>query len=124
MTPSALRFTAIFALACLFVSVCSTAMAATAAGPLLREAYVTLERADHDYKGHRKQAMEAIEKAAKEVGMNVRGDGGAHEKQGISDEHLREAENLLREARGGLRGKALKHVNRALGHLSTALKIK
>ena len=68
--------------------------------------------------------MEQIEKAAKLLGVNVRGDGHAHEKQGISDEHLHAAESLLREARGGLTSKALRHVNRALGHLNTALKIK
>jgi len=99
-------------------------MAGPPPGELLREAYVRLEKADHDYKGHRKHAMEQIEGAAKLLGVKVRGDGRGHEKQGVSDEHLREAEKLLQQARGGLSGKALKHVNKALEHLSIALKIK
>lgn len=101
-----------------------TAAAGPAPGELLRQAYVRLEHADHDYKGHRKAAMEQIEKAAAMVGMKVRGDGHISETQGLSDEHLRAAESLLQEARGGLRGKALRHANRALEHLHTALKIK
>jgi hypothetical protein len=105
-------------------SFCTTAIAGPPPGELLREAYISLEKADHDYKGNRKAAMEQIEKAAKLVGVNVRGEGRGHEKQGVSDEQLRAAQSLLRDARGGLSGNPVKHVNKALEHLSTALKIK
>ncbi len=124
MRARILRVSGTLALVCFILSVCRTAVAGPAPGELLREAYIRLERADHDYKGHRKDAMEQIEKAAKLLGVKVRGDGRGHEKQGVSDEHLREAEKLLREARGGLSGKPLKHVNKALEHLSVALRIK
>jgi hypothetical protein len=117
------RSAGILSLLCFVLSLCTTAVAAPP-GELLREAYIRLEKADHDYKGNRKAAMEQIEKAAKLEGVNVRGDGRGRERQGISDEHLRAAENMLREARGGLKGKALKHANKALEHLSIALKIK
>jgi hypothetical protein len=124
MKTRILRTAGILALLCFTLSLCSTAIAGPPPGELLREAYISLEKADHDYKGNRKAAMEQIEKAGKLLGVTVRGDGRGHERQGVSDEQLRAAQNLLREARGGMNGKALRHVNKALEHLSTALKIK
>jgi hypothetical protein len=94
------------------------------AAGLLVQAYTVLEQADHDYKGHRVAAMKQIEAAAKLLGVSVRGDGRGHEKQGVSDAQLRTAQGLLQQARPGLSGKPLKHVNRALQQLSIALSIK
>jgi hypothetical protein len=94
------------------------------AAGLLVQAYTTLELADHDYKGHRVAAMKQIEAAAKLLGVIVRGDGKAHERQGVSDAQLRTAQGLLQQARSGLSGKPLKHVDRALQQLSIALSIK
>ena len=95
-----------------------------AAGDLLQQAYTTLEQADHDYKGHRIAAMKQIEAAGKLLGVNLRGDGKGHEKQGVSDQQLRTAQALLEQARPGLTGRPLKHVNRALKQLNIALSIK
>ena len=78
----------------------------------------------HDYKGHRVEAMKQIEAAAKVLGVNLHGDGRGHEKQGVSDEQLRSARGMLEQARPGLKGKALKHVDRAISQVNTALKIK
>jgi hypothetical protein len=94
------------------------------AGGLLVEAYRTLERADHDYKGHRADAMKQVEEAAKIIGVKVRGDGKGHEKQGVSDEQLHAAQGLLEQARSGLSGRALKHCNKAIEQISIALRIK
>lgn len=91
---------------------------------LLVQAYTTLEQADHDYKGHRIAAMKQIEAAARLMRVHVRGDGRAHEKQGVSDAQLRTAQGLLQQAQSGLRGKPLKHLNKALQQLSIALSIK
>jgi hypothetical protein len=91
---------------------------------LLRRAYITLAEADHDYDGHRIEAMRKIEEAGKEIGERLSGDGHDHEKQGISDEHLREARNLLNEAKGALKGKALKHIDAAEHQIAIALKIR
>jgi hypothetical protein len=104
--------------------VCQTASARPGSGDLLTQAYATLARADHDYKGHRHAAMKQIEDAGKALGINVRGDGKGHEPQGVSDEQLRTAQGLLEQARAGLKGKPLKHVNSAIKQISTALKIK
>jgi len=91
---------------------------------LLRQAYVALSVADHDYKGHRVEAMKQIEAAAKLLRIDIRGDGRGHEKQGVSDEQLRIARGMLEQARAGLTGKPLKHVDRAINQINIALKIR
>lgn len=125
------RLTVVCALLAAFVTL--TAHAGPAKTPanvasLLAEAYATLERADHDYKGHRAKAMEQIEAAGKVLHLNLRGDGHGHEKQGVSDEQLRAAEGILNQIKSELAGKknnaVLGHVNKALVQLSIALKIK
>jgi ABC-type sugar transport system substrate-binding protein len=122
MKAKSFRFLALLLAAAVLMVFTGRAQAAPV--DLLRRAYVTLAEADHDYKGHRADAMKQIEAAAKELGVKLRGDDKDHEKQGISDEHLREAEKLLNEAKGGLSGKALRHVDDAEKQLSIALRIK
>ncbi len=108
----------------LFVSTGATLHAQPAPTGLLREAYFTLAAADHDYKGHRADAMKQIEEAAKLLGVNLHGDDKNHERQGASDAQLRAAQNLLEEAVGGLSGKPRAHVEKAIKQISTALSIK
>jgi hypothetical protein len=91
---------------------------------LLRQAYGELASADHDYKGHRAAAMKRIEEAGKMLGVRLHGEAKMHEKQGISDDHLRAAQSLLSQAAGGLSGKPLKHVLAAEKDLSVALRVK
>ena len=113
------------AVICLALSFAYRLLAGPAAsGDLLVQAYTTLERADHDYKGHRVAAMKQIEAAGKLLGVTVGGGGKGHEKQGVSDEQLRTAQGLLEQARSGLSGKPLKHVNKALQQLAVDLTIK
>lgn len=132
MKTSILRSLTVLTVACLTVFLTCNSFAGpkrvvqtpSGAAGLLVDAYAALERADHDYHGKRIEAMKQIEAAGKIVGANVHGDGHVREKQGISDEQLRTAEGLLQQAKGELRGKALKHVEKALNHLNTALRIK
>ena len=91
---------------------------------LLDDAYATLAQAKHDYKGHRVKAMKQIELALGEAGGKVSGKGKNHEPQGTSDAQLRAAQNLLQQAKGGLSGKALKHVDIAIAQLNDALAVK
>jgi hypothetical protein len=91
---------------------------------LLDDAYATLAQAKHDYKGHRVKAMKQIELALGEVGAKVSGKGKNHEPQGTSDAQLRAAQGLLQEAKGGLSGKGLKHVDNAIAQINDALAIK
>ncbi len=90
----------------------------------LDDAYATLAQAKHDYKGHRVKAMKQIELALGEVGAKVSGKGRNHEPQGTSDAQLRAAQSLLQQARGGLTGKALKHVDNAITQINDALAVK
>jgi hypothetical protein len=90
---------------------------------LLDDAYATLAKADHDYKGHRVMAMKQIEAALGEIGAKVSGKGKGHEPQGTSDAQLRAARGLLQQT-AGLPAKALKHVNNAIGQINVALDIK
>jgi hypothetical protein len=91
---------------------------------MLDQAYGLLSHADHDYDGHRKRAMHQIEDAARILGTKLSGDGKGHEKQGTSDSQLREAESLLANAVGGLRGKSHHHIEEALKQLGIALRTK
>jgi hypothetical protein len=91
---------------------------------LLRQAYGELATADHDYKGHRVAAMRQVADAARLLGVKLGGDARHHEKQGVSDDHLRAAQGLLQQAGSGLSGKPLKHVLAAEKQLSIALTIK
>ena len=108
----------------LFVSSPSLLAQPVPAANLLRQAYVTLSVADHDYKGHRAAAMKEVEAAAKALRVDLRGDGRGHERQGVSDEQLRLARGLLEQARAGLRGRALRHTDRAINQLNIALRIR
>lgn len=91
---------------------------------LLDDAYATLAQAKHDYKGHRVRAMKQIELALGEAGGKVSGKGKNHEPQGTSDAQLRAAQGLLQQAKGGLSGKGLKHVENAIAQINDALAIK
>jgi hypothetical protein len=125
MRTNPFRFFVGLAVVCLAVSLGYNLLAnPTPSAALLVQAYTTLEHANHDYKGHRVAAMKQIEAAGKLLGVKVRGDGKGHEKQGLSDAQLRTAQGLLQQARPGLSGKALKHVDKAMQELSIALSIK
>ena len=113
---------------------------------LLDEALSTLAEADHDYKGHRVDAMKQIHLALREMGGTHHGRGhatahashgtahvhhSAHkaggkggESQAVSDKQLRTAQGLLQQASGEVSGAVLQHVNAAIAQLNTALSIR
>jgi hypothetical protein len=68
--------------------------------------------------------MKQIEAAGKLLGVDLRGDGKGHEKQGVSDAQLRTAQGLLQQACSGLSGKPLHHVEKAMKQISIALRIR
>jgi|GEM_PF-1840405 len=94
----------------------------------LEEVYKTLALADHDYKGHRVKAMEAIKRATVTLGGAITGDGKAGETQGASDEQMHQAHALLRQVRDSFAAqdpkKVLKDIEVALAEVKTALQIK
>jgi hypothetical protein len=105
-------------------------MSARVAGQALTNAYVLLANADHDYNGHRVQAMHAVRKAALRLRINLQGHGtGQAQPQGDSDAKLRKAQQILEQVRGSMggsrRGAAVRqHVNEAIQHITTALQIR
>jgi hypothetical protein len=93
-------------------------------GELLRQAYITLSVANQDYQGHRYAAMKEIEAAARSMKFDLRGDGTGGERQRVSDEQVRSARGMLDQARGELRGRARKHVDKAMRELDVALRVR
>jgi glycine betaine/choline ABC-type transport system substrate-binding protein len=62
---------------------------------MLAHAYAILARGDHDYKGHRVEAMHHLEKAGAILGVDLDGDLKDHEKQALSDDKMRQAQRLV-----------------------------
>ena len=101
---------------------------------LLHEVLSTLAQADHDYKGHRAEAMKQIHLA---LGVHAGGhavtsvhhsankhSGKGNETQANSDAQLRHAQGLLQQASSEVSGAVLQHVNAAIAQLNTALSIR
>ncbi len=95
---------------------------------MLQNAYVLLSQANHDYNGHRAQAMKSIHKGALLLKVNIQAKGDVHENQGASDTQLEKAQKILKEARtfaaSKKQTKLVKHLDAAIGHLSAALATK
>lgn len=86
---------------------------------MLHRAYHILASGDHDYHGHRGEAMHQIEKAGDMLGMDLKGDEKDHEKQFLSDDRLRDARGLLKSVRDA---SEVKDQNRITDHLDAAIK--
>jgi hypothetical protein len=95
---------------------------------MLRRAYRILASGDHDYKGHRAKAMEAVKAAAELLGVDLHGDDKDKESQPLSDARLREAQGLITQVLGAAEVKdqkrIAKHLNVAVNHINAALSIK
>jgi hypothetical protein len=129
MKPSSLLATVrIVALALALAFFGSRAYAAETPREELIHAYRLLEKADHDYEGHRVSAMKEVEAAGKLLGITLKGDLEKRETQWKSDKQLAEAHKLLRHAHGKLEAKdrelAGVHVEAAVKELNVALKVK
>jgi hypothetical protein len=109
-------------------SVSAASSPAVSESQALHDAYATLSKADHDYKGHRMTAMRHIERACKLLGSPIKGDGKAGEAQGVSDDQLRAAQGILQNARSlaaaNNQKQVLTQIDAALSELTTALSIK
>jgi hypothetical protein len=94
----------------------------------LVHAYHLLKKADHDYAGHRVKAMDAIQAAARDLGLEVGGDLPEKERQWKSDDQLIEARRLLRDAKEKLeardRDRVADHVDTAIKEIDAALNAK
>ena len=63
----------------------------------LERIYEVLTQANHDYKGHRVKAMQAIQRACNVLGGHISGDGKAKEAQAASDADLHQSHKLLKQ---------------------------
>jgi hypothetical protein len=92
---------------------------------MLHRAYHILATGDHDYRGHRLQAMRDVRAAADLLGLDLRGDDRSHEKQALSDLQLREAGGLLQRVLGApavnSQPKIARHIRDALKEIKVAL---
>lgn len=64
---------------------------------MLTHLYSILATGDHDYAGHRVVAMHLVERAGKLLGVDLAGDLKDHEKQGLSDDKMRQAQHLIND---------------------------
>ncbi|MGH7943247.1 MAG: hypothetical protein ACREFR_19485 [Limisphaerales bacterium] len=86
---------------------------------MMHRAYRILASGDHDYRGHRVEAMHQIHKAADLLGVDLTGDDKDREKQVLSDGRLREARGLLQNV---LNASAVKSQKRISHHIERAIK--
>jgi len=95
---------------------------------LLRDAYRILATGDHDYSGHRVNAMKAVEAAGTRLGMDLHGDAKGWQPQPLSDEKLREARHLIVQVRDSAEVKdqdrVVKHLNEAVNQIDKALDVR
>jgi|GraSoiStandDraft_4_1057263.scaffolds.fasta_scaffold1132965_1 hypothetical protein len=111
----------------LMLSLCTSALARNPrSDDLLVQAYSALANANHNYGGHRTYAMNHLKKAGDLLGIHMRGDSPdeRYVRQGSSDEQLRAAHSLLRQARLGLRGRPRVEVEDAMDHIARALEVR
>jgi hypothetical protein len=95
---------------------------------MLHRAYHILATGDHDYKGHRAKAMHAVAAAAKLLGLDMSGDYRDHEVQVLSDDKLREAQNLIANVLASAdvkdQKRVVKHLTEAVHQINIALDVK
>jgi hypothetical protein len=85
---------------------------------MLRQAYRILATGDHDYKGHRANAMKEVEEAGKLLGLDLHGDFKDKSPQFLSDDKMREAKGLLEKVQGAAEVKEQKHISK---HIEEAI---
>jgi hypothetical protein len=105
----------------------TVAFSDTKEADMMHRAYRILATGDHDYHGHRIEAMHRIKKAANLLGLDLSGDDKDREKQFLSDDKLREARGLLQNILGASEVKDQKRVTRhleaAISEIDTALRV-
>jgi hypothetical protein len=121
-------------LLCLKIAACALALSlgipAHAEPPRdeLAHAYVLLKLAKSDYKGHRAAALQELEAAGHELGLDLKGHGSEHESQMKSDALLAESSRMLHDARDKLEARDRQHIaghlEKAIHELDVALQVK
>jgi hypothetical protein len=94
----------------------------------LAHAYVLLKLSNNNYAGHKAAALQELEAAGHELGLDLQGRGSEHERQLKSDQLLAESSRMLRDARDKLEARdrehTAAHLDRAIHELNEALRVK
>ena len=94
----------------------------------LTHIHALLMAADHDYKGHKQAALNAIDDACKAMNLNIHSNAHGHELQGDSDKMLRQAglevESLLPVAQENTQERVVKDLHKATEQIQKALEVK
>jgi hypothetical protein len=96
----------------------------------VKEAYAALSVANHDYEGHRVEAMREVQAAGRIMGVDLRGQARGTETDRQSADHMRYARSMLQQARdqGDYlnnkrdRDRVQQHINEAIREINAALK--
>jgi len=95
---------------------------------ILTRAYTLLALGDHDYAGHRVEAMKHLEVAGKFLGMDLAGDLTNHSRQVLSDQKMLEAQRMLahlvKMASVKDQGRVVNQLNDAINEISLGLAVK
>jgi len=95
---------------------------------MLTHVYTMLALGDHDYAGHRVEAMKDVEIAGKFLGMDLAGDLKDHEKQVLSDERMLQAQRMLghlvKMASIKDQDRVVNRLNEAINQIKLALAVK
>jgi hypothetical protein len=87
-----------------------------------RQAYSLLEKTEHEYDGHRGEAMRALHKAADIQGFELRSrEGGVDKDRRTSDARMQAALDILVKFQDPKGGKEQEHLNHAIKELKIAL---
>ena len=94
----------------------------------LAHAFYLLKTANANYAGHRGVAMQAIQSAGRDLGIDLRGNLPSAERQWKSDDQLREARRLLADSRVKLeqrdRDRVADRVDKAIREIDAALAVR
>ena len=92
----------------------------------LAHAYYLLKEAKADYSGHRHKAMDEVQAAGRELGIELRGGVNEHERQRESDKQLTEARRLLGDVRDRMeehdRNRIAHHLDESIREIDVALR--
>lgn len=92
----------------------------------LAHAYYLLKASKGDYGGHRAKALGELERASRELGMELKGGAPERERQWESDRQMQEARRLVADVRDHMeehdRNRIASHLDESIRQIDVALR--
>jgi len=92
----------------------------------MAHAYYLLKASKGDYSGHRAKALGELERASRELGMELKGGAPERERQWESDKQMEEARRLLADVRDRMeehdRNRVAAHLDESIRQIDVALR--